>query len=551
MSEEIRKKDNIGKPSFSTTTPTPLGNDATLIRDGDATSMGELPDMEMLALGARFAIVSHQDHGREFFISKKEMVIGRGEDCDLKMDYPGMSRKHFKVRYENKGILIEDLGSKFGILLGGKKADKNTRLKSGDTLQLGELTIKYLEGTATLSSSGNGTKKIILASSVVILLLFSVLLVKNQKKEIPVTPSQNAGSTPLGGLEAELTKKIETAQNLALTDHHDQALLQLDLVLEKDPGNLEALGLQKRYREKLSLQQKIIQAQEYFQSNNLEQARILISDILNLSPENIEAFELQKRIENIRVADKQQNILKDVKKLIGEGQIDVAKKLLASVKNAESQSEIESLQKDIQLREDTEVLFKGALDLFEKGELESSLLNTREGLVNVPDHAALKKLELKIETVQKLEKAVAKAFSDATPMQARESLKQILDLVGAANPLGQDVQKKLGALHSKAQVLGHLTYQETLGFLADGHLKEAMLRLDQLSKDFPEEVSYTDARNELRVRLDNLGRAMFRAGYVLEEKDSLKAKEIWQRLLSYLPDDHPYARKAQAKIAGK
>lgn len=553
MSEENENTDTdkTSKVSFSTPTPIPPQNDATLIRDADATSMGELPDIELLALGARFAVMSPQDHGREFFISKKEMVIGRSQDCELKMDYQGVSRKHFKVRYVNKGITIEDLGSKFGILVNGKKATGSTSLKSGNTIQLGELTLKYLEGNASLSSRKGVFKGIILAASCgVILFTFSVMLLKTTKKENSL---QNASlvSTNSGTLETELTAKIEAAKNLAAMDNHEQALLQLDLVLEKDTGNLQALGLQKMWREKLSLQQKIKQAKDCFQSKNIEQARLLTLDILQSSPENIEAQELQKQIETVNAAQKQQNKLKNAKKWIEEGRLDAAKKMLDSIKDLELQVEIEAFRKEIQIREQSEELFKTASELFEKGDMESSLSRIREGLTNTPDHAELKKMELKMETVQKLQTVILKALSGDTPMQARIPLKQILDLVGEISPLGKDARKKLTELQSEAQVLGHIAYQEALGFLADGHLKEAMLRFDQLAKDFPEEISYINTGNELRVRLDNLGKAMFRAGYVLEEKEPLKAKEIWQRLLTYLPDDHPYARKAQAKIAGK
>ncbi len=553
MSEENENTDTdkTSKVSFSTPTPIPPQNDATLIRDADATSMGELPDIELLALGARFAVMSPQDHGREFFISKKEMVIGRSQDCELKMDYQGVSRKHFKVRYVNKGITIEDLGSKFGILVNGKKATGSTSLKSGNTIQLGELTLKYLEGNASLSLRNGVFKGIILAASCgVILFTFSVMLLKTTKKENSL---QNASlvSTNSGTLETELTAKIEAAKNLAAMDNHEQALLQLDLVLEKDTGNLQALGLQKMWREKLSLQQKIKQAKDCFQSKNIEQARLLTLDILQSSPENIEAQELQKQIETVNAAQKQQNKLKNAKKWIEEGRLDAAKKMLDSIKDLELQVEIEAFRKEIQIREQSEELFKTASELFEKGDMESSLSRIREGLTNTPDHAELKKMELKMETVQKLQTVILKALSGDTPMQARIPLKQILDLVGEISPLGKDARKKLTELQSEAQVLGHIAYQEALGFLADGHLKEAMLRFDQLAKDFPEEISYINTGNELRVRLDNLGKAMFRAGYVLEEKEPLKAKEIWQRLLTYLPDDHPYARKAQAKIAGK
>lgn len=70
------------------------------------------------------------------------LVIGRGSDADLRINDPGVSRKHveFRMRGEDDGLRIEvyDLGSTNGMLVSGQKmasalVDDGTEVRIGST----------------------------------------------------------------------------------------------------------------------------------------------------------------------------------------------------------------------------------------------------------------------------------------------------------------------------------------------------------------------------------------------------------------------------------
>lgn len=73
----------------------------------------------------------------------RPLVIGTGEGCDLVVSDPRISRQHCEIRLTGKGIVLRDLGSKNGTLL-GKVAIKEALIPTSVPVILGgsELTIR-------------------------------------------------------------------------------------------------------------------------------------------------------------------------------------------------------------------------------------------------------------------------------------------------------------------------------------------------------------------------------------------------------------------------
>jgi len=63
-------------------------------------------------------------------------VVGRREDCDLRIPLSDVSRKHCRLILEGETIKIEDLGSSNGTYRNGERVQQ-TELVAGDTLQIG------------------------------------------------------------------------------------------------------------------------------------------------------------------------------------------------------------------------------------------------------------------------------------------------------------------------------------------------------------------------------------------------------------------------------
>jgi len=73
---------------------------------------------------------------RSFSITKDMNVIGRREDCDLRIPLSDVSRKHCRMIVNGETINVEDLGSSNGTFINGERIQK-ADLSAGDTLQVG------------------------------------------------------------------------------------------------------------------------------------------------------------------------------------------------------------------------------------------------------------------------------------------------------------------------------------------------------------------------------------------------------------------------------
>ena len=65
-----------------------------------------------------------------------ELIIGRDEDCAIRIDDRQVSRHHARLLVRNGKVELEDLGSKNGTFLAGKLINKSTTLSDSDTFQI-------------------------------------------------------------------------------------------------------------------------------------------------------------------------------------------------------------------------------------------------------------------------------------------------------------------------------------------------------------------------------------------------------------------------------
>jgi pSer/pThr/pTyr-binding forkhead associated (FHA) protein len=73
---------------------------------------------------------------RNFPIVRDMTVVGRREDCDLRIPLGDVSRKHCRFITEGEVIRVEDLGSSNGTYRNGQKVQES-ELSAGDTVQIG------------------------------------------------------------------------------------------------------------------------------------------------------------------------------------------------------------------------------------------------------------------------------------------------------------------------------------------------------------------------------------------------------------------------------
>ena len=73
---------------------------------------------------------------RSFSITREMSVIGRREDCDLRIPLSDVSRKHCRMIMSGETVKVEDLGSSNGTYVNGERVQQ-AELSAGDSLQVG------------------------------------------------------------------------------------------------------------------------------------------------------------------------------------------------------------------------------------------------------------------------------------------------------------------------------------------------------------------------------------------------------------------------------
>jgi pSer/pThr/pTyr-binding forkhead associated (FHA) protein len=76
---------------------------------------------------------------RSFSLSHDMTVVGRREDCDLRIPLGDISRKHCRLVKEGDSLRIEDMGSSNGTFVNGRRIQEAI-LNPGDNLQIGPIT---------------------------------------------------------------------------------------------------------------------------------------------------------------------------------------------------------------------------------------------------------------------------------------------------------------------------------------------------------------------------------------------------------------------------
>ncbi|WP_328466703.1 DUF3662 and FHA domain-containing protein [Streptomyces sp. NBC_00448] len=80
-------------------------------------------------------------NGTRHQISRATLVLGRSTEADVRVDDPGVSRKHCEIRVGTPSV-VQDLGSTNGIVVDGQHTQRAT-LRDGSRIVVGSTTIVY------------------------------------------------------------------------------------------------------------------------------------------------------------------------------------------------------------------------------------------------------------------------------------------------------------------------------------------------------------------------------------------------------------------------
>ncbi|MCC7351380.1 MAG: FHA domain-containing protein [Phycisphaerales bacterium] len=75
---------------------------------------------------------------RSFSVARDVTVIGRREDCDLRIPLGEVSRKHCRLIKDGQNLRIEDLGSSNGTFCNGERIQESA-VGPGDSIRIGSV----------------------------------------------------------------------------------------------------------------------------------------------------------------------------------------------------------------------------------------------------------------------------------------------------------------------------------------------------------------------------------------------------------------------------
>ena len=112
-------------------------------------------------LGAQLVEISGPHAGRVHELPYGEHVAGRGGGAQLLLEDGDVSRRHALLKVAPRGLSVEDLGSKNGVLMGGRRVEPSEILVHGQVITIGNLRLRIVhpatQVSAALASAGEAT----------------------------------------------------------------------------------------------------------------------------------------------------------------------------------------------------------------------------------------------------------------------------------------------------------------------------------------------------------------------------------------------------------
>lgn len=102
-----------------------------------------LTDLPLTRFRLRFLL-------QEIDLPQGDTLIGRSASCQVTLDDPLVSREHARLRIQGGQAVVEDLGSRNGVHVGGKPVAGSAPLANGDRIRIGTQELVFLELPASV-----------------------------------------------------------------------------------------------------------------------------------------------------------------------------------------------------------------------------------------------------------------------------------------------------------------------------------------------------------------------------------------------------------------
>jgi pSer/pThr/pTyr-binding forkhead associated (FHA) protein len=97
-----------------------------------------------LGTKAFLVVVSSMQFGLLCVLGEGAVTIGRGKECQIRLDDPTVSTEHCRVStHPDKGFVIEDCGSTNGTRVNGRRIERPVELSYGDRIRIGSTIVRF------------------------------------------------------------------------------------------------------------------------------------------------------------------------------------------------------------------------------------------------------------------------------------------------------------------------------------------------------------------------------------------------------------------------
>ncbi len=96
---------------------------------------------------------------QEIDLPQGDTLVGRSANCQVTLDDPLVSREHARIRIQGATAVVEDLGSRNGVQLGGQPIAGSSALSNGDRIRIGTQELVFLELPANAERPTRGATR--------------------------------------------------------------------------------------------------------------------------------------------------------------------------------------------------------------------------------------------------------------------------------------------------------------------------------------------------------------------------------------------------------
>lgn len=86
-------------------------------------------------------------------LAAKQLIIGSDKHCDIVLEHPQVGEHHAEIRRHGEHFKVAALSKRFPLIV-NHQAVESRLLENGDTLQVGDHTLTFAEGTSAANASG-------------------------------------------------------------------------------------------------------------------------------------------------------------------------------------------------------------------------------------------------------------------------------------------------------------------------------------------------------------------------------------------------------------